>query len=131
MGEDRNGVHIVQREHLGAVGGTQPVLAFVPVEAALGGGGVRSGVGEVLGPGVGGVELAGGAEALADIHLERVVIGIERGFLDIDGVETEVRPHGIDARLVGGGEDRVAIGGVQTGVERHAGGHLVDIDEAL
>src|ERR1035441_3586979 len=95
--EEGQRVDVIQRQYLLAVAGVRAVFACVPVVAVLRSvGAVAAVIGEVLGPGVGHVELARAPECLAELRLQRTVVGIERGQQRVDGVEAKIRTDGVD-----------------------------------
>ena len=90
VAEDGDLVDVVEGQDVGAVAAVGAVFAIVPIVAVLRGiGAIAAVIGEVLGPGVAGADAAI-AEALGELRLQRMVVGIERGVQRIDVEEALV-----------------------------------------
>src|SRR5258706_14580869 len=91
------------------------VFALVPVVAVLRGVvAIAAIIGECLGVGIRRPERTGASETLGKAGLQRVIVRIERSLQRVDVEEALVGADGVDARFIGGGEDRAGVVLVQT-----------------
>ena len=130
--KDRDGVDVIHRDDLLPVAGIRSIFPFMPVVAVLGrAGAVRTIIGEVLRPRIGQTHLARALEPLLESHLERMVVGVECRFQGINGAPAIIRPHCVDARDIGAGEDRRVRSGRRSRMQSRGEGasriRLVDI----